>query len=354
MKDPPARHDHLIWIYALGYFLCYAPYTALTKAIAEGRLPGMTRGLAGFAILPISTFTSMVGMFVFLTWMGWWKHAGRRPLPGSRLLLRRAIVLPLPGRWTFLSGLCSAAIIGTTTLSYALGGVSIVFMMLLMRGGVLVIAPLVDALGRRRVRWFSWVALGLSLGALLCTLSARASYTLTLVAAVDVIVYLVAYFVRLRFMSHLAKSDDPSARLRYFVEEQMVASPAIVLALALVAAFAGASSIGAEVRSGFLEIASSGAVLGGVAVGLLSQGTGIFGGLILLDRRENTFCVPVNRASSVLAGIVASYGMTWIFGANPVPSAELAGAGLILGAIVALSVAPLLKARPAPRAASLQ
>jgi hypothetical protein len=51
MKDPSARHDHLIWVYALGYLLCYAPYTALTKAIAEGRLPGMTGGLAGFALL---------------------------------------------------------------------------------------------------------------------------------------------------------------------------------------------------------------------------------------------------------------------------------------------------------------
>ena len=39
-------------------------------------------------------------------------------------------------------------------------------MMLLMRGGLLVMAPLVDALSGRRVRWFSWVAFLLSLGAL--------------------------------------------------------------------------------------------------------------------------------------------------------------------------------------------
>ena len=352
MTPSSARHDLGIWGYALGYFLCYAPYSALTKTIAEGRLPGMARPISGFALLPITTLTSMVGMFAFLTGMGWWKHAGRRPLPGARLLLGRALTLPLPGRWTFLSGLCSAAIIATTTLSYALSGVSIMFMMLLMRGGVLVIAPLVDVLGRRRVRWFSWVALASSLGGLLVTFSSRASYALSVVAAVDVILYLAAYLVRLRSMSHLAKSDDLSARLRYFVEEQMVASPAIVLALVAVAVFGGAGAVAVEVRSGFVAIWSSGAVLGGIAVGLLSQGTGIFGGLILLDPRENTFCVPVNRASSVLAGIVASYAVALIFGGSSIPASELVGAALIIGAITALSIAPALEGKRAPSRAA--
>ncbi|MFO0756541.1 MAG: hypothetical protein U0359_08630 [Byssovorax sp.] len=345
MSAPSRPRDLAIWAFALGYFLCYAPYSALTKTIAQGHLPGMTRALSGFALLPITTFTSMVGMFVFLTLMGWWKYAGRRPLPGAARLFGKAVTLPLPGRWTFLSGLCSAAIIGTTTLSYAISGVSIVFMMLMMRGGVLVIAPLVDALGKRHVRWFSWVALALSLGALLVTFSIRTSYALTAIAAVDVLIYLAAYFIRLRFMSHLAKSDDPTARTRYFVEEQMVATPAIVMALGLLALVGGDGAITSAIRAGFTDVASSGAVLGGIAVGLLSQGTGIFGGLILLDRRENTFCVPVNRASSVLAGIVATLAMTALLGAPAMPRAELAGAVLILTAIAVLAIAPAMEGR---------
>ena len=55
-----------------------------------------------------------------------------------------------PGRWTFLSGLATAAIIASTTLEYT------------------------------------------------------------------------AYFIRLRVMSHVAKSDDRAASIRYFVEEQML------------------------------------------------------------------------------------------------------------------------------------
>lgn len=329
-------HDGMIWAFALGYFLCYVPYSALTKATASGLLPGMTRPISGFEILPISTLASLLGMMVFLTAMGWWKHASRRRVFG--------VEVPVPGVWTFLSGLCTAAIIGTTTLSYTFSGVSIVFMMLLMRGGVLVIAPIVDAVSRRKVQWFSWVALGLSLGALLVAASTGGSYELTLTAGVDVAIYLLAYFVRLRFMSRLAKSDDKDATVRYFVEEQMVATPAIVTALAIVAVIGGGQAA-LDVRRGFIEYWSSGAVIAGIVVGLLSQGTGVFGGLILLDRRENSFCIPVNRASSMLAGVAATFLMAAILETKGAPPSELAGVALIITAIGVLAAPGLLASR---------
>ena len=109
-------------------------------------------------------------------------------------------------------------------------------MMLMMRGGVLVLAPIVDAVSRRRVQWPSWVALGLSLGAV-----ARGHGAGRGLAAVRwrrcsiSAVYLLAYFFRLRAMSRLAKSEDPDVSIRYFVEEQMVATPAIVFTLAVLA-----------------------------------------------------------------------------------------------------------------------
>lgn len=339
----PARHDHdlSIWAYALGYFACYAPYSALTKAVSEGRVPGMERGVSGFALLPASALASLVGMMTFISAMGWWRHARRRAVLG--------VSVPAPDRWTFLSGLCSAAIIATTTLAYTFSGVSIVFMMLLMRGGVLVIAPLVDASAKRRVRWYSWLSLALSLGALLVAFEGK-SYQLTAVAAADVAIYLLSYFVRLRFMSHLAKAEERSASLRYFVEEQMVASPAVVAALA-VAALVGAGPILGEIRWGFTGFWQSGAALPGLAVGLLSQGTGIFGGLILLDRRENSFCVPVNRASSVLAGVVATLAMAALGSGRGLPPAEVAGAGLIIAAMAALA-APTVSSRARGRSRS--
>jgi len=269
-----------IWLYALGYFAAYAPYSALTKIVSKST--------SGLELLPITTLASLVGMVTFLTVSGWWRHATHRSVFGQRI--------PVPGAWTTLSGLSTAAIIATTTLAYTFSGVSIVFMMLLMRGGVLVIAPIVDSLSKRAVRPSSWIALALSLAALLLATGGDSSPEISVAAALDVTIYLTAYFVRLRFMSRLAKGEDRSASIRFFVEEQMVASPAIVAFLAAVALI-GESAPMLEVRRGFTHIWTSDQLVPGIVIGLLSQSTGVFGALILLDGRENAFCVPVNRAT---------------------------------------------------------
>jgi drug/metabolite transporter (DMT)-like permease len=345
MKAAPVRPELSIWVHAFGYFACYVPYSAMTKALSSGLLPGMQRGFSGFELLPVTNLASLTGMFTFITAIGWWKYASRRTVLGRSI--------PMPGIWTFLSGVCTAGIIATTTLAYTFSGVSIVFMMLLMRGGVLVIAPIVDFASKRRVRWFSWAALMLSLGALLVAFfgGSKSSLSMTLVAAVDVVIYLAGYFVRLRFMSRMAKSDDPNLTKRYFVEEQMTATPLVVLTLAA-CALVGQGSIMLDIRHGFTEYWSNGYVLPTLLVGILSQGTGIFGGLILLDRRENSFCVPVNRASSVLAGILASLALSVFLGKRMPGAIELFGAALVVGAILVLSVPGVLERRRLARAAA--
>lgn len=348
-----------IWGYALGYFLCYAPYSALASALSRGALPWPFQGvrITGFALLPVTAMASLCGVLVFITAMGWWRYAGHRRILG--------VSLPVPGPWTFLSGLSSAVIIGTTTLAYSLGEASILFMALLMRGGVLILAPLVDGLTGRKVTARSWAALVLSLVAVVCASldgivemvrpGLGTALTLGPTSSVVLAVYLLGYFVRLRFMSRLAKSPDPLANVRYFVEEQLVATPAMVLGLlglALVGAVSGGEgvipTILAELRSGFTDVLRGPALPVGVVIGLLSQGAGVCGGLVLLDRRENSFCVPVNRASSVLAGLCASYGL-WLFVGFAAPSSnELLGAVLIVIAIAMLTLPARPRAAVAP------
>ena len=79
---------------------------------------------------------------------------------------------------------------------------------------------------------------------------------------------------------------------------------------------------------------------------LCSQGTGIFGALVLLDARENTFSVPVNRASSVLAGVVATALFGGLMGGRALTSGEIVGAVLVVLAILTLSVGPMLARKP--------
>ncbi len=332
----PAGPQISIWWMAFGYFSCYWPYSALVKALSKGLLPGMTSGVAGLTLQPVQVGSSLVSMFIFITLIGWWKYTNKRSVLG------RAI--PFPGRWTALSGICTATVIVTTNLAYTFSGVSIVFVMLLMRGGVLILGPIVDVITGRRMRWFSGLGMLLSLGALIIAFAERGGYVVSLICAIDIAFYLLAYFIRFQFMSRIAKSADTSLNIRYFVEEQMVATPFLMAVLAILA-LVNQGALMNQLHAGFTVIPGSDIVGYIVLAGIFSQGTGIFGTLIYLDRRENTYCIPVNRSSSILAGVLASFALAILFQQAQPSAHKLAGAFLIIIAIVVLSIPPILARR---------
>ncbi|MFN7147035.1 MAG: hypothetical protein ACK4YP_24910, partial [Myxococcota bacterium] len=142
-----------------------------------------------------------------------------------------------------------------------------------------------------------------------------------------------------------------SNTLAYFVEEQLVTTPATLLVLATTAAFFS-GPFPDDVRLGFTGLDAT-LALATLAVGMLSQGTGIFGTLVFLDPRENTFAVLVNRSASIIAGVVASYGLWAFFGLAAPPVEQLVGAGLMIAAIAVLALSdriPALAGRKTPAA----
>ena len=317
-----------IWGLGLGYYLFYTPYSGLTKALTNGLLPGMREGVPGTVILPASVLAIVVSMLGFITVMDWWKYAGHRKLFG--------VSIPFPRRETFLSGICMATIIGTTTLAFSFGGISIVLVLVLLRGGVLIIAPLIDALFSRRVRWFSWAAMWISLLAVLVVLSDAANYRLSLAAIINIAAYVTAYFFKFQFMTRLAKSNDRDATLRYFVEEQMIASPLLLLVLGAMAAI-GVGNQTMRLGLGFTTFLGSKASGIALLIGLFYAGLCIFTTFIFLDRRENTFCIPMHCGSSMLSGFTATYALT-IFLDQKAPSGpQLVSASLIVVALLFLS-----------------
>ena len=320
----------IVFALAAGYFACYVPYSAITKALTSASIRGEHTEL-GLALLPLMTLSSAFSMFVSITVLGWWRYARA---PGRRW--------PTPNRWTFLSGLATATILVTTTLAYTFDGVSLPFVMLVMRGGVLVIAPIVDLVSGHRIRWFSWAALGLSLLSLAGTLATRVG-DVPMLCVLDLALYLVGYLVRLRLMAKLGKSDDQATRRRYFVEEQMVATPAAVALVIAVAVF-GPPALREPLRHGWFGLWSDSTAAWTILAGVFSQGTGVFGGLLLLDASEATYCVPLNRASSILGGIVASAALASGFGLAWPSWGELVGASLLVGAIGVLWLGPRLRA----------
>jgi protein-tyrosine-phosphatase len=229
-----------------------------------------------------------------------------------------------------------ATIMGTTTLAFTFAGLSIVLVLVLLRGGTLIIAPVVDHIVGRRVRWFSWAAMFLSLLAVSAVLVDAANYKLTVVAIIDIAAYLAAYFFKLQFMSRLAKSDEKSATLRYFVEEQMVASPLLVIAL-VVLAFIGAGDVMLGFRTGLTTFLTSQAAVFTAMVGLFYAGLCICTTLIFLDRRENTFCMPMHCGSSMLSGFTATAVLAYFFNQTSPSSAQMISAGFIVIALGFLS-----------------
>lgn len=319
-----------------GYFAAYVPYSMMTKMITKGLFPGMNgQGLTGFELQPIAMFANIIVLSIFFTLAGWWKHAKQFKAFG--------LSLPRPRWYTFISGLCTGGVIMTTTLAYTFDGISIVFAMLLMRGGVLVMAPIVDVVARKRKRtiyWPSWIAAGLSLGALVAAFAGKAGTAITIVAAIDISLYLFCYFFRFLFMSNRAKSDDQSERKGYVVEEQMTAAPFMLIglfAVGLIGSQMSATSIPGMIWSGFVSTPFSGYFWHIFLIGTFSYGTGLFGTLIFLDKRENTFTIPANRVSSIIAGVIATYLLAIVYGQRYPSTAQLIGVVLVLAAIVFLS-----------------
>lgn len=317
------RGNGSIWLHAFGYFACYVPYAALTKAASSGLLLDGRR-LGGVVLLPVSVLASAVAMVAFLTWKDWWRYADQRRALGRSW--------PVPDGPTAASGLATAVVVATTTLSYTFAA-SILLMMVLMRGGVLVLAPVVDAAAGRTVRPRAWAALGLSLLALVLGLGGSPDGGLGVGAVLCVVAYLGGYFVRLRAMSTQAKTTVQATTIRFFVQEQMIATPALLVILA-VAAASGSLPWSADLRAGFVALGP--ALPWVIAIGVLSQGTGVFGALVLLDGRESSFCVPVNRASSVLAGLVGSAALAVGLGLAMPAVTELVGAALLVVALLVL------------------
>ena len=307
-KKPGHR---IAWAFALGYFAFYAPYSALIKIVTEGRLSDVPAGLSGLELLPVVLTGTIGSMLLFLTLAGWWRYMQK---PSPALLA---------------SGIGTAIIIATTTVAYTFQGISILFALLLMRAGVLILAPLVDLALRRNVRWFCWLALGLSVIAVIVALFDITNYVFPLAAILNLAAYFAGYAIRLPTMTGCAKVDDRPTTRRYFVTEVIVAMAALaVIAIGLTVVDAGA-----------VPLWRTAALMPVLMIGVLYAGLYIYGTLVYLDRRENTFCVPLNRGASLLAGVVAAYGISAAFHVAPPPTMHLVAAGIIIGALVMLSPA---------------
>ena len=116
-------------------------------------------------------------------------------------------------------------------MSFSLRDVSIPVILLMLRGGILVLAPVVDLLFGRRIRWWSVVALVTVAIALSLVLFQGGGLKLSALALLTICSYNVGFLMRLTVMTQVAKRGDAAQSRGFFVEEKLVALPLGILGL---------------------------------------------------------------------------------------------------------------------------
>ncbi|MGI5359420.1 hypothetical protein ACQI4E_29460 [Streptomyces sp. CA-252508] len=312
------------WL-AFGYFLSYIPYVLLLKALTNGIPPFAGEPVDGLVLLPAAALGQLAAMPVFLLVSGWWRHT-RRPAVCDPDRSR-------PATWSLVwAGFFTSLVIGATALNFTFTHVSVLFVLLLMRGGVLITSPLIDKARQRHVPSSAWAALLLSLAAVLVAVSGVRDFHLPLLAAASVGVYLVGYAARFEIMSRVAKSGAVATDRRYFVVEHATAPLCLVVLLA-----AGALAGQPGLRAGFTTFLTTPPAWTAAAAGVAYEVLFVFGTLIYLDRRAFSWCVPVNRCASLLSGLAAAYLLHHTAGLPTPTDGELLALVLIVAAIGALS-----------------
>lgn len=313
------------------YLLAYLPNVIITKVVTSTPHPDLGRPLTGLETLPASLIISMVTTWIFIWASGWHRDAHGVNIVGFRL--------PIPTFWTMISGIGTSFVLFTVPLSFTIPNVSIPFIQLIMRGDILIIAPVVDMMFGRKVRWWSWTALVMVLGAMTIAFLDRGGLHLPPIAILTIVLYTIGYFMRLLVMNKISKSGDPASVRRYFVEEKIIALPLSIIVLAAVSA-SGIGSQSGELTWGFVSVFTDPVILPLFGIGFTLTIISVLAIIILLHPAENAYCVPLERAASLVAGVAGSLIMAWVWGLPMPRTAELIGATILIAAIVLLSIAP--------------
>lgn len=271
------------------------------------------------------------------------------------------------GRWQFPeeflyivpSGICTAVVIPTTTLMYSLP-ISVMVAMVMMRGSVIVISRLVDALQIRQgilqrqvYREEDWavvfallaVAVDLFGGA-----SHAAAHQFAFVHSKPALLvlgsYVLAYAIRIYIMNYYkntrAKGGVTADNRAFFAIEQLAATVSLMsVALLIVCGVKYLGWRGAEVQKFHLALTSlrphfGGALFAGAAFGAVAFFS-VF--IFMFKGRTATFAGLVNRLTSLCAGTAATVLFAW-FGGGPRPALrDWLALLLILVAVLCLAIA---------------
>lgn len=226
------------------------------------------------------------------------------------------------------AGFCTAIVITFTTLMYSFKGVSVMVAMVLMRGCIIMVGRLVDAIQikqkilHRKVYWQENVGVLFAVLAvctnLLWVKKGEFDFLTNPAAMFVLCTYVGAYALRIYIMNYFKNtrpSHIPYDNKGYFALEQI--SSTIILFIAAIVIFywphalGGAAKLIQDYRATIIAPPSAWgwAILGGTAFGMVS----FFSVFIFMYKgRTATFAGLVNRLTSLIAGTAATL-LCWLF-----------------------------------------
>ena len=350
----------------------YFSFYVVTGISVKYFLGSPARGLPGMDGVQFLLFSTLGGNAICLSVVlatRWYRLRSNGHITALGVSFPREYLYIIP------SGICTAVVIPTTTLMYTLP-ISVMVAMVIMRGSIIVISRLIDAVQirqgilKRKVyaeeNWavgFALLAVGASLlpvplapwferhagvahalGIDPSHLKGGFDFVHNPLAMWVLGAYIVSYAIRLYLMNYFKNTRQGPATIDnrgYFALEQISAS-AVIFAVAFALWFGVRTWGWADPRVVLAHDAISAptpaAIASGIPYGLVAFFS-VF--LFMFQGRTATFAGLVNRLTSLLAGTVATLLLMWFFHLKPPAVTDWVSFAFILVAVAFLSRAEI-------------
>ena len=243
--------------------------------------------------------------------------------------------LKFPSEFLYIlpAGFCTAIVVTFTTLLYSFKDVSIMVAMVIMRGCIIVIGRIVDAIQIRQgilhrkvykeENWGVFFAVLAVATDLIWAKTGDFSLLTNPWAMFVLYSYVGAYAFRIYIMNYFKNTRPPHIQYEakgYFAMEQIFFVIIAIIAAFILFNFGGTTGPIQEFRNTITQPSPvwGWAVLGGTAFGLVSFFS-VF--IFMFKGRTATFAGLVNRLTSLLAGTAATL-ISWVFLAGKFPQMQ--------------------------------
>ena len=344
----------------VGYFFFYIVFLVATKYFTDyilqdiadpAKLASMTAKM-NIEFLVYSTVGGNLACLVIVFLFRWYRLKSERHVRLGRISFPIELLYIIP------SGICTAVVIPTTTLMYTLP-ITVMVAMVIMRGSIIVISRLVDAIqiaqGILKKKVYMQEEMGVVFAVLAVSVQLfyeRGSTHFDLLgsplASVILAGYIAAYFIRLYIMNYYRNTRTagaPQDNKAFFAVEQITAGVVLLAALVMLSLY-GNSDI--RQLALFHESLTSPSVhwRWETALGAFFGAQAFFAVFLFMFKgRTATFSGLVNRLTSLVAGTASTLIVYFTFGGKLPQEKDWVSLAFIFVAVSFLAVAERKRTR---------